>query len=1009
MRPHHLIVQAFGPFPDTVELDLDRLSGGGLFLLHGDTGSGKTTLLDALGFALYGKVPGVRGKVGRLRADRADPAVRTSVILTVTLGSRLLRITRHPAQEQPKRGGGTRTVNASVVLEEDRGSGFETLSTRLDEAGAELDALLGMSADQFFQVVLLPQGEFATFLRAKSDDRREVLQRLFGTQRFRAVEGWLKDRSASLAGQVAEQHAALERLRHRVAQAADVPLPAAGPESDSSETGSVENVAAADDVGAVGTATGWVRVLTDQAKVAEQAADEQVRGCEQLREQARDVKNETDRLADRQRRRRTALQRQAALAAGAPEVDALRADLTAAGRADGLAGALAAVAERTEEQAAAVAAEALRRAGLPAVGLATDLTPTALRESAEQAGKRLVRLEGLSEVDDDLSSTVQARAAAGTELDQATAILAEAGAGLAALPPRHARAVEQLEVARRAAERLPAIQARLAVLQDAADEAAGLARAAEELTGLRERRLTSGERQLSLRTRAEDLREQRFTSIFAELSAQLEDGVPCEVCGSTEHPDPYLGDADEVTREQTDAAQGEADQAREAFDRLTVAVEVAEATVAAHERRLSTADLGDLTGLAATLVVTEQDRGQLALEAATRDARAATLADIEDELRQAEQSRLRADTALAALTPRLAELDQRVSRLTARLAGELGEQADLAGAQAAAAAVEQVCDAVVEAAGTSVGAARELDRARKQLQRQAVAAGFSGPEQAAEAVRDAAFCVDAQARVQDHAEQVAAVREELASPELEVALEPAADTSTSEAAVRERETALQSAVGGASLVRQRHHALLALLPEVEAAEQVLAPLAARAVEVRALAELCSGAGANTLKMTLTSFVLAARLEEVAAAATLPLLRMTQGRYALVHSDGAVKGGTRSGLELLVRDSWTGEDRPVSTLSGGETFQASLALALGLAEVVQAEAGGARLDALFVDEGFGSLDEETLDEVMDVLDGLREGGRVVGVVSHVAELRSRIPAQVRVTKGRAGSTLEVLGC
>ena len=116
------------------------------------------------------------------------------------------------------------------------------------------------------------------------------------------------------------------------------------------------------------------------------------------------------------------------------------------------------------------------------------------------------------------------------------------------------------------------------------------------------------------------------------------------------------------------------------------------------------------------------------------------------------------------------------------------------------------------------------------------------------------------------------------------------------------------------------------------------------------------------------------------------------------------GSGRSGLRLLVSDSWTGHDRDTSTLSGGETFLASLALALGLAEVVTASAGGAPLDALFVDEGFGSLDEETLDEVLDVLDGLREGGRLVGIVSHVPSLRDRIPSRLRVIKGTSGSTV-----
>ena len=200
-----------------------------------------------------------------------------------------------------------------------------------------------------------------------------------------------------------------------------------------------------------------------------------------------------------------------------------------------------------------------------------------------------------------------------------------------------------------------------------------------------------------------------------------------------------------------------------------------------------------------------------------------------------------------------------------------------------------------------------------------------------------------------------------------------------------------------------------LAPQLQQAQSALAPLEQQARTAKRLADLCGGLGSNALRMTLTSFVLAARLEEVAAAASGRLLRMTQGRYALVHTDGAVKGGARSGLGLLARDTWTGQDRETATLSGGETFLAALALALGLADVVQAESGGTRIEALFVDEGFGTLDEDTLDEVMDVLDGLREGGRLVGLVSHVTELRARIPAQVHVVKTRTGSSLRLLGC
>jgi exonuclease SbcC len=161
-------------------------------------------------------------------------------------------------------------------------------------------------------------------------------------------------------------------------------------------------------------------------------------------------------------------------------------------------------------------------------------------------------------------------------------------------------------------------------------------------------------------------------------------------------------------------------------------------------------------------------------------------------------------------------------------------------------------------------------------------------------------------------------------------------------------------------------------------------------------------------MRLSAYVLGYRLGQVVAAANTRLALMSDQRYTLEHTGRRGAGETRGGLSLAVRDEWSGEARDPATLSGGETFVVSLALALGLADVVTAEAGGTDLGTLFVDEGFGSLDADTLDDVLDVLDALRDGGRVVGVVSHVAEMRDRIPAQLLVGKDRAGSTVTVRG-
>ncbi|MFZ5872386.1 MAG: SbcC/MukB-like Walker B domain-containing protein, partial [Actinomycetota bacterium] len=226
-----------------------------------------------------------------------------------------------------------------------------------------------------------------------------------------------------------------------------------------------------------------------------------------------------------------------------------------------------------------------------------------------------------------------------------------------------------------------------------------------------------------------------------------------------------------------------------------------------------------------------------------------------------------------------------------------------------------------------------------------------------------------------------------------------------EAALAAAAARLEAATGAAALAERAAASLADLAAHVAADVAACTPLREKEALVASLSRCAEGTGSdNPLRMRLSAYVLAARLEQVAAAATLRLDAMSGGRYALVHSDATQRGGARSGLGLRVVDAWTGQERDTSTLSGGESFFASLALALGLADVVQADAGGAAIETLFVDEGFGTLDEETLEEVMATLDGLRDGGRAVGLVSHVAELRQRIPHRLEVVKTRRGSWL-----
>jgi len=336
---------------------------------------------------------------------------------------------------------------------------------------------------------------------------------------------------------------------------------------------------------------------------------------------------------------------------------------------------------------------------------------------------------------------------------------------------------------------------------------------------------------------------------------------------------------------------------------------------------------------------------------------------------------------------------------------QLGGAPDLASALRAARTAADALTAAADAVDAAARAADARIAAHDGAVRASADAGFAGMDDARAAGREAAWRSATDRAIREHEAASAAVGDQLADPELDVPLEPAADVTGALAAAEAASEVHKSAVAALARAQRRAEQLVGLLPELDTLLAEFGPLAERSAEIHRLADLANGQGANTLRMTLSSFVLAARLEEVAAAASHRLLRMTAGRYSLVHTDSR-RGGGRSGLGLLACDAWTGADRDTSTLSGGETFMASLALALGLADVVTEEAGGTRIEALFVDEGFGSLDEETLEEVMNVLDGLREGGRCVGIVSHVSELRQRIPAQVRVRKGHSGSTVSV---
>jgi DNA repair protein SbcC/Rad50 len=1012
MRPHRLRVTAFGAFGSTVEVGFDDLASAGLFLLHGETGAGKTTLLDAIGFALYGQVPGERAKTKRLRSDHAAGGTPTEVQLEATIGGRRMRITRRPEQERPKRrGSGTTTEPAKVLLEESDGASWRAVSTRVGEADDEINHLMGMSAAQFFQVVLLPQGEFAKFLHANAEDRSKLLRKLFGTDRFAAVEEWLADRRRATAHEVTEAEQAIKELDARILQVAGVIRSGVEPAVD------------VDDDHALPDA-GWAAQLAQEA--AEQAAvsEGQVKAGRDALDAALDTQLGQERLAGRQRRRLGAQQDQDDLAARHDQVRDLRRELDAAARAAEVAPALA-EAERTADvltQARTSEEQARSRVGRPAGASPASASPAAasagaadLRAASQEQAARAGRLQALRslarQADDEDRAAVTARAEAAAlaaRIDAATDV-ASTGS------EQRLELVSERDEAREAGDQLSAARAEADRYRRAADDAAALVRARADARREEQAYLTARLQTADLRDVASRLRETRIDGMRAELAATLVDGAPCPVCGSLDHPELCELRGERVTRDQEEAADAEAAAAADRAEMIGAKLAAADILVADLTARLEGAGFTaavDLASLEAGADGLAASARGLAAEAAQLTTIAARHGDLQAALDVLDTELVATDKRVVELTEQreselrqASEADQRSARHRTSLLAQLDGQADLESALGAALDAADALAAAADAADATVRAQADAHRAEERALQAAAGAGFADLDRVRDAQRSQDWRAATDQAIRDHEALVRAVAELLADPDLDVPLDPPADVSAAAAAVDAARLAQDEALAAHDRAQHRAEQLVDLAPQLSVRLDALRPLTAQAAEARRLADLAAGQGANALRMTLSSFVLAARLEEVAAAATERLLTMTSGRYGLVHTD-ARRGAGRSGLGLLACDAWTGVDRDTSTLSGGETFLASLALALGLADVVTAEAGGTRIEALFVDEGFGSLDDQTLEEVMTVLDGLREGGRMVGIVSHVAELRQRVPAQIHVRKGRAGSHLDV---
>ncbi|QSS89538.1 AAA family ATPase [Streptomyces sp. M54] len=998
MRLHRLSITAFGPFGATQEVDFDALSSAGLFLLHGPTGAGKTSVLDAVCFALYGAVPGARQSPGAsLRSDHAPPGLPTEVQLELTVGGRRLEVTRSPSQPRPKKRGEGFTMEKaqSRLRGYDPERGWHALSKSHQEIGEELTQLIGMSRDQFCQVVLLPQGDFARFLRADAEARGRLLGRLFDTRRFAAVEERLAELRRGAEAKVTAADERVLALAQRTAQAAGpAGVEAAPVTARPGEPGLAEAVLA---WAAIARSTARERLDTAHAALA--AAEDRQRAARRALEAERE-------LARLQRRYAETLRRAEALEERRGEHDACQERLERARRADRVAPALELREEA--ERAYRAASDGLDRTRSLLSPELRDAGADRLAELERTFQQELYALDAAREAEERSAGIDGERLRLNREARADDELIRDADAWLADWDTTRTALKERVDASQEAATRAEQLAGLLAPARrrlDAAHRrdalAADVRQAEDRLTGAREQELDARKSWL-------DLRERRLRGIAAELASGLVAGEPCTVCGSAEHPAPASpgdGHVDRATEERALAAQRSAEEARahaeQQLGRVRERHAAAETEARGDDGHTSLA-VAELQSLADRLADEHAEAHRLA--AATNPAREA-LAAAEREHAERLERRQEAHGRMSARTAAREALDAEQARLEERIAAARGASASVAEhADRLTRRVARLADAA-SAVHAEQEAARRRKEADDRLSDAAFKAGFDTPEAAAATLLGAAGQRELQHRVDAWQAEAAAVADRRAERDAREAAEsPAARPEAAESVHETAERLLREAASARAAARDRCAELDRLSEQAADEVRRLGPVRQEYERIARLAGLAAGTSAdNERKMRLESYVLAARLEQVAAAATARLRRMSSGRYTLVHSD-ARTGGRRAGLGLHVVDAWTGSERDTATLSGGETFFASLALALGLADVVTEEAGGVRLDTLFIDEGFGSLDDQTLDEVLDVLDSLRERDRSVGIVSHVADLRRRIPARLEVVKERQGSSV-----
>ena len=975
MRPLELRLAHFGPYRDEAVLDFEGLDR--LFLVCGPTGAGKTTLFDALTYALYERTPGTRGGLGdQLASHHAPEGSVPRVSLRFALGAQEYRVTRHLKHKVLKqRGEGWRDQDAQVMLEKKIDAGWEPVTGKRSEINQRLEDLVGLSAEEFSKIVVLPQGDFQRFLEASSNDREKMLQKLFPVEAYERVVDGLKARAKTVED---ERRRWEDRWQDLTAKLGSEPRDVVALEADQADANAHAQEAARLEAEAAATLerlkAWWVDWNTLIAKRQEKAVLDQ-------RRPGIDVERGRLEAARKARPWGADLDRQDRIVA---DGKALRADQ------DGAKARLAAVEESLAEWTAQAETRAARE------GRLTEL----LGQKGVLETRKIQWAEARTlEENETQARALEAQALKAHQAAVHSRSAAEASFPQAPVGPGWDAALAQVEAARTAHD-AARIRAEVDTQRFSLETArADADRAAQTSISQRE----AADHEVELWTQLVDAVR------AAALAQTLVPEQPCPVCGSTDHPRPAVvtGAAAEAPL-RLEAALGAQAAARQA----AAVAQTRSADLASRLEALPPPILGALA-VDQTFQALEEAQAQVdALQAFTR-ARDAARKILDEAL--ATEARAREAWQVGVRnrevwTTRRAALAESIPADPGPLLGALiREEAEL---RRGLDADRRQVEALTRDQGTLH---TRIDEQEKQLSAQrdefaklkgALDAGVAAlgwtlgdlvaarlPEATLQALEATVAAFDREAHRLDGETLALEAKFPEGAP---APLEPAADALA--ARRNERQAADALAREKAFALRDRER-LESELREVASGKRALEADFQRLVPLAQALD-----GHNRLNLKLTTWVLIQALESVAQSATHRLASMSGGRYALKVQTQGLDGRKDWGLDLSVIDGYTGQERAVGTLSGGEKFMTSISLALGLADVIQERAGGLKLEAIFIDEGFGTLDDQSLEAAMKILADLGKH-RSVGIISHVAELRQRISSRVEVVKGKNGSTLK----